>query len=186
MSSPRRRAGGFDAVFLAIGAHIGKRTADPRARRRQGPRRDSRSSRGVAKGAAPEARPPRRHLRRRQHGDGRRARREAPRATSRSIIYRRDREHMPAHPFEADEAIEEGVRDPLAPHHQGDRRARRSSSRSWSSTTRASRGRTGRTETLEADSLVLALGQDVDTSFLQRRRRASSREGRRRQGLRRV
>ena len=26
------------------------------------------------------------------------------------IVYRRDREHMPAHAFEADEALEEGVK----------------------------------------------------------------------------
>jgi NADPH-dependent glutamate synthase beta subunit-like oxidoreductase len=81
------------------------------------------------------------------------------------IIYRRDREHMPAHEFEADEAIEEGVKI------------------NWLRTIKEidhttftvevmkvdENGRpqpTGRFETLEADSLILALGQDTDTSFL--------------------
>jgi NADPH-dependent glutamate synthase beta subunit-like oxidoreductase len=81
------------------------------------------------------------------------------------IIYRRDREHMPAHPFEADEAIEEGVKI------------------NWLRTIKeidqttytvevmevGEDGRpfgTGRMETLEADSLILALGQSTDTTLL--------------------
>jgi len=81
------------------------------------------------------------------------------------IIYRRDREHMPAHDFEADEALEEGVKI------------------HWLRTIKTidqttftvevmrinEHGRpepTGEYETLEADSLILALGQDTDTAFL--------------------
>ena len=81
------------------------------------------------------------------------------------IIYRRTRDQMPAHDFEADEAIEEGV----AIH--------------WLRTIKQIDGTTftvevmkldeqgfpqptGVLETLEADSLILALGQDTDTSFL--------------------
>ena len=88
-------------------------------------------------------------------------------ATEALIIYRRDREHMPAHPFEADEAIEEGVKI------------------NWLRTIREidqsrftveimevdENGRpqpTGRFETLEADSLILALGQNADTGFLKK------------------
>jgi formate dehydrogenase beta subunit len=81
------------------------------------------------------------------------------------IIYRRDRAHMPAHGFEADEAMEEGVKI------------------NWLRTIRdidqttftvevmeidemgRPRG-TGRTETLEADDLILALGQSTDTTLL--------------------
>jgi NADPH-dependent glutamate synthase beta subunit-like oxidoreductase len=83
------------------------------------------------------------------------------------IIYRRDREHMPAHDFEATEAESEGIKI------------------NWLRTIRAidsttfqvevmtidENGRpqpTGQLETLEADSLVLALGQDVDTSVIAR------------------
>ena len=40
------------------------------------------------------------------------------------IVYRRDRAHMPAHAFEADEAIEEGVKIKWLTTHQGDRRPR--------------------------------------------------------------
>ena len=38
------------------------------------------------------------------------------------IVYRRDRAHMPAHAFEADEALEEGVKIKWLTTHQGDRR----------------------------------------------------------------
>ena len=81
------------------------------------------------------------------------------------IVYRRTREKMPAHDFELEEALEEGV------------------SMKWLSTIKSVEGGamtiekmklddkgfpqpTGEFETLEADSLVLALGQDVDLSLL--------------------
>jgi len=81
------------------------------------------------------------------------------------IIYRRDRANMPAHDFEATEAEAEGIKI------------------NWLRTIREidstqfqvevmevdENGRpqpTGEIETLEADSLVLALGQNVDTSIL--------------------
>src|SRR5262249_40793868 len=81
------------------------------------------------------------------------------------IVYRRTREKMPAHDFELEEALQEGV---LV---------------KWLSTIKqADEGRitvekmaldekgfpqpTGELETLEADSAVLALGQDVDLSLL--------------------
>jgi NADPH-dependent glutamate synthase beta subunit-like oxidoreductase len=81
------------------------------------------------------------------------------------IIYRRDRASMPAHDFEATEAEAEGIKI------------------NWLRTIREidstrfqvevmevdENGRpqpTGEIETLEADSLVLALGQNVDTSIL--------------------
>ena len=83
------------------------------------------------------------------------------------IIYRRTREQMPAHAFEADEAIEEGVKI------------------HWLRTIKQIDGTTftvevmklddrgfpqptGEIETLEADSLILALGQDTDTAFLKK------------------
>jgi NADPH-dependent glutamate synthase beta subunit-like oxidoreductase len=80
------------------------------------------------------------------------------------IIYRRDREHMPAHDFEADEAMGEGVKIHWL---------RTIKSIDQSSFTvevmNIVDGKpvpTGEYETLEADSLILALGQDTDTSFL--------------------
>jgi 2-oxoacid:acceptor oxidoreductase delta subunit (pyruvate/2-ketoisovalerate family) len=87
-------------------------------------------------------------------------------ATESIIVYRRTREKMPAHDFELEEALQEGVLI------------------KWLSTIRhmADEGTltvekmaldakgfpqpTGELETLEADSLVLALGQDVDLSLL--------------------
>jgi len=88
-------------------------------------------------------------------------------ATETLIVYRRNREKMPAHDFEVQEALEEGIQF------------------KWLSTIKKAdettftvekmkldeRGfpqPTGEFETLEADSLLLALGQDVDLSFLER------------------
>ena len=82
------------------------------------------------------------------------------------IVYRRTREKMPAHDFELEEALQEGV------------------SMKWLSTIKSIDGGsmtiekmkldatgfpqpTGEFETLEADSLILALGQDVDLSLLE-------------------
>mgnify|MGYP000122480107 FL=1 len=87
-------------------------------------------------------------------------------ATEAIIVYRRTREKMPAHDFEVEEALQEGVMI------------------KWLSTIRqAEAGEitvekmvldaegkpqpTGEFETLAADSLVLALGQDVDLSLLE-------------------
>src|SRR3974377_2419042 len=81
------------------------------------------------------------------------------------IVYRRDRAHMPAHEFEADEAVSEGVKI------------------KWLTTIKAIEGSeltvemmhvddkgraqpTGEFETLQADAVVLALGQEADSGFL--------------------
>jgi 2-oxoacid:acceptor oxidoreductase delta subunit (pyruvate/2-ketoisovalerate family) len=86
-------------------------------------------------------------------------------ATEAVIVYRRNRERMPAHDFELEEALEEGVMV------------------KWLSTITKAEGETltiekmaldekgfpqptGEFETLDADSLVLALGQEVDLSLL--------------------
>jgi NADPH-dependent glutamate synthase beta subunit-like oxidoreductase len=81
------------------------------------------------------------------------------------IIYRRDRDHMPAAPEEADEAVEEGVKI----HWLRTIKTIDATSFTVEVMELDAAGRpqpTGRLETIEADSLVLALGQDVDTSFL--------------------
>ena len=155
--------GHFDAVFVAVGAHLSKRTEIPH--RDAGRMLDAVSYlRDVAQGQ-----PPRLGRRVAIYGGGNTAM-DAARVALRLgheplIIYRRDRAHMPAHEFEADEALEEGVRIHWL-----------RSIRSIDQTTLtveemeldergAPRG-TGRLETLEADDLVLALGQETDTGFL--------------------
>ena len=157
-------AGGFDAAFVAVGAHVSKRVDIPardaaRVLDAVGFLRD------VAVGSAPL-------LGRRVvvYGGGNTAM-DAARTAKRlgaeeaMIVYRRDRAHMPAHAFEADEAEAEGVKI------------------RWLTTIKdigetsmtiermdiGADGRpvpTGEFETLHADAVVLALGQDTDTGFL--------------------
>jgi NADPH-dependent glutamate synthase beta subunit-like oxidoreductase len=156
--------GRFDAVFVAIGAQIGKHIDIPA--------RDAARVvdaitllRQVETGEAPS-------LGRRVivYGGGNTAM-DAARTARRLgaeealIVYRRDRAHMPAHAFEADEALSEGIKI------------------RWLSTIKDidageltvevmrldEQGRpqpTGRLETLSADSVVLALGQQTDSGFL--------------------
>jgi 2-oxoacid:acceptor oxidoreductase delta subunit (pyruvate/2-ketoisovalerate family) len=159
------KAGGFDAAFLAVGAHIAKRAYIPAAA--AGRMLDAVS---VLHSMEGEEKP---MLGRRVvvYGGGntaidvaRTARRLG--ATEAIIVYRRTREKMPAHDFEVEEALQEGILI------------------KWLSTIRnlGDEGTltvekmeldakgfpqpTGEYETLAADSLVLALGQDVDLSLL--------------------
>ncbi|MCC7504572.1 MAG: NAD(P)-binding protein [Saprospiraceae bacterium] len=159
-----KMAGGFDAVFVAIGAHISKKIDIPS--RDAGQILDALSFlKDTETGKAPK-------LGRRVaiYGGGNTAM-DAARVAKRLgyeplIIYRRDREHMPAHAFEADEALAEGVKINWL--------------RSIKEMTETAitveimrvdeNGRpqgTGEFETLEADALILALGQETDTAFLQ-------------------
>ena len=157
-------AGGFDAMFIAVGAHLSKRTDIPA--RDAGKMLDAVSFlRDVEAGAVPK-------LGRRVaiYGGGNTAM-DAARVARRLgidealIIYRRDRTHMPAHDFEADEALTEGVKIHwLRTIKEIDR-----STFTVEVMQIDENGRpqpTGELETLEADSLILALGQDVDTDFL--------------------
>ena len=159
-----RRAGGFDAVFVAVGAHLSKRVDIPAG--------DAGRIieavpflRDVASGGTPV-------LGRRVavYGGGNTAM-DAARVARRLgaeetvIVYRRTRAQMPAHEEEAAAAEREGVRI------------------SWLHTITAFAGPqmtvevmelddggrprpTGRLETLEADTLIMAVGQDSDTGFL--------------------
>jgi formate dehydrogenase (NADP+) beta subunit len=159
-------AGNFDAVFIAIGAHISRHVDIPA---RDAARVLDAVSllRGVGTGEKPR-------LGRRVviYGGGNTAM-DAARTAKRLgaeealIIYHRDRAHMPAHAFEADEALEEGVKikwltsikEITGP------------SLTVEITELDANGRpqpTGRMEILEADAVVLALGQQTDSSFLQR------------------
>jgi formate dehydrogenase (NADP+) beta subunit len=161
-----KAAGGFDAVFLAIGAGQGKHVDIPA--RDAGRVLDAVNVLHETSAGSPPL------LGRRVivYGGGntamdaaRTARRLG--ATDALIVYRRDREHMPAHAFEADEALEEGVRI------------------KWLTTIKEIAGSelmvermaldadgkpqpTGEFETLTADAVVLALGQETDSRFLWR------------------
>jgi 2-oxoacid:acceptor oxidoreductase delta subunit (pyruvate/2-ketoisovalerate family) len=157
--------GRFDAAFLAVGAHIAKRAYIP-----AGEAARMLDAVAVLRGMEGDDKP---LLGRRVvvYGGGNTAldvARTAKRlgATDAIIVYRRTREKMPAHDFEVEEALQEGVLI------------------KWLSTIKnmADEGTltvekmrlddkgfpqpTGEFETLEADSLVLALGQDVDLSLL--------------------
>jgi formate dehydrogenase beta subunit len=155
--------GSFDAVFIAIGAHLSKKIDIP-----------SRDAGQILDALtflkdAESGQVPRLGRRVAVYGGGNTAM-DAARVAKRLgyeplIIYRRDREHMPAHAFEADEALAEGVKI------------------NWLRTIKEinensitvevmqvnADGKpegTGTFETLEADALILALGQETDTGFL--------------------
>ena len=160
-----KRQGDFDAIFVAVGAHISKRTDIPS--RDAGKMLDAISFlKDVETGNAPK-------LGRRVaiYGGGNTAM-DAARVAKRLgyeplIIYRRDRAHMPAHEFEADEALEEDVKIHWL------RTIKNIDETTFTVEVMEidEKGRprpTGQFETLEADALILALGQDVDTSFMQK------------------
>jgi 2-oxoacid:acceptor oxidoreductase delta subunit (pyruvate/2-ketoisovalerate family) len=159
------REGGYDAAFLAVGAHIARRAYIPAG----GAAKilDAVSLLRSMEGEAPPL------IGRKVviYGGGNTAL-DAARTARRLgadeaiIVYRRTREKMPAHDFELEEALQEGV------------------SMKWLSTIKSVDGGsmtiekmaldatgfpqpTGEFETLEADSLILALGQDVDLKLLE-------------------
>jgi len=158
------RTGEFDAAFLAVGAHIGKRAYIP-----AGSAARMLDAVSLLRSMEGEERP---LLGRRVvvYGGGNTAidvARTAKRlgAAESIIVYRRTREKMPAHDSEVEEALQEGVMI------------------RWLSTIREAGATsitvekmvldekgfpqpTGELEALEADSVVLALGQDVDLSLL--------------------
>lgn len=158
-----KKEGGFDAVFIAIGAHLSKKVDIP-----------SRDAGQILDALSflkdnEEGKTPKLGRRVAVYGGGNTAM-DAARVAKRLgyeplIIYRRDREHMPAHDFEVDEALAEGVKI------------------NWLRTIKEmtdgaitveimrvnAQGKaegTGEFETLEADALILALGQETDTGFL--------------------
>jgi 2-oxoacid:acceptor oxidoreductase delta subunit (pyruvate/2-ketoisovalerate family) len=158
------QAGRFNAAFLAVGAHIGKRSFIP-----AGSAAKILDAVALLRSMEGEDKP---LLGRRVvvYGGGNTAidaARTAKRlgATEAIIVYRRTRDRMPAHDFEVEEALQEGIM------------------MKWLSTIkRMDEGMltvekmqldekgfpqpTGEFETLAADSLVLALGQDVDLALL--------------------
>ncbi len=160
-----RAEGGFDAAFVAVGAHIGRRAYIP-----AGDSARILDAVSVLRGME-DAAPPMLGRRVAVYGGGntamdaaRTARRLG--ASEAVVVYRRTRERMPAHDIEVEEALEEGVR------------------MRWLSTIKhAEAGKlviekmelddtgfprpTGEFTELEADCVILALGQDADLSVLQ-------------------
>jgi 2-oxoacid:acceptor oxidoreductase delta subunit (pyruvate/2-ketoisovalerate family) len=157
------KAGNFDAAFLAVGAHIGKRASIP-----AGDAAKIVDAISVLRSMEGEDKP---MLGRRVvvYGGGNTAidvARTAKRMGADPIIvYRRTRDKAPAHDFEIEEALQEGIMV------------------KWLSTIKQAGDTsitiekmalddkgfpqpTGEFETMDADSVVLALGQDVDLGLL--------------------
>jgi NADPH-dependent glutamate synthase beta subunit-like oxidoreductase len=161
--------GGFDAAFIAIGADVGKHVDIPaRDAVRVLDAVSMLHDVGLHEAGTGEA--PLLGRRVIVYGGGNTAM-DAARTARRLgadealIVYRRDRAHMPAHGFEADEALEEGIKI------------------KWLTTikeivgptltvemmTLDAEGRprpTGQFETLSADAVILALGQSTESGFL--------------------
>ncbi|HRK39153.1 MAG TPA: NAD(P)-binding protein [Burkholderiaceae bacterium] len=159
-----RQQGGFDAVFLAVGAHIAKRAYIP-----AGDSARVLDAVSVLRSMEGEDKP---MLGRKVvvYGGGNTAidvARTAKRlgATEAIIVYRRSRDKMPAHPFEVEEALQEGV---LIKWLSTISQAGESSItvEKMALDEKGFPQPTGEFETLEADSVVLALGQDVDLSLI--------------------
>jgi NADPH-dependent glutamate synthase beta subunit-like oxidoreductase len=159
-----KSTGSFDAVFVAIGAGIGKHVDIPardavRVLDAVSLLHDVKTGEALRLGRRVVV-----------YGGGNTAM-DAARTVKRLgaeeavIVYRRDRSHMPARAFEADEAIEEGIKI------------------KWLTAIKDIAGGdltvevmeldgngrpqpTGRFETLRADAVVLALGQETDSHFL--------------------
>jgi NADPH-dependent glutamate synthase beta subunit-like oxidoreductase len=161
-----KSAGNFDAVFIAIGAGLGRHVDIP-----------ARDAGRVLNAVSllhkvKEGEPPLLGRRVIVYGGGDTAM-DAARTAKRLgadetlIVYRRDQAHMPARAFEVQEAVEEGVKI------------------KWLTTIKEivgpdltvetmeldANGRpqpTGRFETLKADAIVLAIGEEADSGFLRR------------------
>ena len=159
------KAGKFDAVFLAVGAHIAKRTAIPAAESAK-----ILDAVSVLRSMEGEDKP---MLGRRVvvYGGGNTAidvARTAKRlgAEEAIIVYRRTRDKMPAHDFEVEEALQEGVmmRWLSTIKQVGDGGAIQVEKMELDENGKPVP--TGEFDTLEADSVILALGQDVDLGLL--------------------
>jgi len=159
-------AGRFDAAFLAVGAHIAKRAYIPAAgaarmldavqvlRSMEGEEKPMLGRRVVVYGGGNTA-----------IDVARTAKRLG--ASEAIIVYRRNRERMPAHDFEVEEALQEGVMIKWLSTIKNMGEAGTLTVEKMALDEKGFPQPTGEFETLEADSLVLALGQDVDLSLLQ-------------------
>ena len=91
------------------------------------------------------------------------------------IVYRRDRVAYAGACFRGRRSRSRGRKNQVAQLDQGHRRRPISLSRSCGSTKRAAPQPTGKFETLKADAVVLALGQDAESGFLPRSPKSFSR-----------
>lgn len=159
-----RAAGGFDAVLVAVGAQLAHRVDIPAAE-------SARILDAVSLlHHVADDDPPLLGRRVAIYGGGdtaidvaRTARRLG--ATDAVIVYRRNREHMPAHDSELDEALEEGVTMrwlSTIDHLEGGRLVLEKMRLNGAGVPEP----TGEFEELEADAVVLALGQDTDLALL--------------------
>ncbi len=156
--------GAFDAAFLAVGAHLARRAFIP-----AGDSARVLDAVALLRSMEGEA-PPLLGRRVVVYGGGntaidvaRTARRLG--ATEAVIVYRRSREKMPAHDLEIEEALQEGVLVKwLSSIRAADQGVLTIEKMRLDESGQAQP--TGEFETLEADSLVLALGQEVDLSLL--------------------
>ena len=159
-----RQVGNFDAAFVAVGAHLAKRVNIPA--------QDASSMidavsflRGVASGERPEVG---RHVAVYGGGDtamdaARVARRLG--AEDAVIIYRRTRAQMPAHEQEVEEAEREGVHIHwLRTITAFDRPEIQVEAMELDESGRPRP--TGQFETLAADTVIMALGQDTESAFM--------------------
>lgn len=158
-----KEAGKFDAVFVAVGAHIGRSIDIPLYR--ESDTRDAVTFlRNIGLGKASNL-----GKRVAVYGGGNTAM-DAARTAKRlgaetMVIYRRDRKNMPAHDFEAAEAMEEGVvfhwlRSIVGidgSHIQVEIMKLDDAGRPQPS---------GEFEIIEVDTLILALGQNIDSELL--------------------
>ncbi len=155
--------GPFDAAFLAVGAHIGKRAMIP-----AGDAAKIVDAISVLRSMEGQDKP---MLGRRVivYGGGNTAidvARTAKRMGAEPIIvYRRTREKAPAHDFEIEEALQEGI---MVKWLSTIKQAGESSItiEKMALDDKGFPQPTGEFETMDADSVVLALGQDVDLGLL--------------------
>ena len=161
-----KSAGNFDAVFIAIGAGLGRHVDIP-----------ARDAGRVLNAVSllhkvKEGEPPLLGRRVIVYGGGDTAM-DAARTAKRLgadetlIVYRRDQAHMPARAFEVQEAVEEGVKikwltaikEIVGPDLTVETMELDANGRPQP---------TGRFETLKADAIVLAIGEETDSGFLRR------------------
>ncbi len=161
---------GFDAVFLAVGAHVGRRAYIPAGEAARivdavGLLHD------VETADQADAEPPMLGRRVVVYGGGNTAI-DAARTVRRLgadeaiIVYRRTRDRMPAHDSEVEEALEEGIRlrwlTTIAQVDEGVMKIER-----MELDESGFPQPTGEFEDLEGDALVLALGQDSDLRLVE-------------------
>jgi NADPH-dependent glutamate synthase beta subunit-like oxidoreductase len=156
----------FDAVFLSVGAHIAKLTefpTDPKARvldavavlsNMEGREKPKLGKRVVVYGGGNTA-----------MDVARTAKRMGAKEVT--IVYRRTREKMPAHSFEVDETLQEDIKIKFLVTIKKYQNKKLTLGK-MALDSKGYPQPTGKNETMEADCVVLALGQDSDLALLEK------------------